>query len=71
MDNEPASVGLSAENDRLYLKLPFFAGVGPLTAVDGVDQYGRVAEQPEFQDACIDRKWRYETALLCQPTVPS
>ncbi len=49
MDGESASVGLPAEHDRLYLKLPFFAGVGPLTAVDGVDHDGRVAEQTKLQ----------------------
>src|SRR6266540_181294 len=70
MDDQPATVELLTEHDRLYLMCRFFARFGSLTTVDGVRQHGCLAEHLEFHDACIDRQGNRQGVLLCGPPVP-
>jgi hypothetical protein len=70
MDDEPATVGLLAEHDRLYLMDSFFTRVGALTTVDRVRHDGCLAEHLEVHDAGIDRQRNRQGLLLCRPSVP-
>jgi hypothetical protein len=69
MDHDPPAVGLTTEHDGLDLVLGFPAGIGSLSALDRLDQDGRIAENAKIDHARL-HVVGYEGAVLGHPCVP-